>query len=94
MRAGGRGSVFRGWFAMARANCSSHSELSFTATQVPDWAHEKLERRASKAILFLQQLTSAQQLGEGGTKNPTMPKSAVVSSQVCAYLVVICADLR
>ena len=50
--------------------------------QVPAWAHEKLERRARKAVLFLQQLTSAQLDADGVTKNPTMPASAIVSSQV------------
>uniref|UniRef100_A0A1D1ZPZ5 Ysc84 actin-binding domain-containing protein n=1 Tax=Auxenochlorella protothecoides TaxID=3075 RepID=A0A1D1ZPZ5_AUXPR len=47
---------------------------------VPDWAHSKLERRANKAVLFLQQLTTIQQTGEG-LKVPTMPKSAVVSAE-------------
>lgn len=33
-------------------------------------------------MLFLQQLTSAQLDADGVTKNPTMPASAIVSSQV------------
>ncbi|KAK2080383.1 hypothetical protein QBZ16_000236 [Prototheca wickerhamii] len=53
---------------------------------VPAWAHEKLERRARKAVLFLQQLTSAQLDADGVTKNPTMPASAIVSSQGIAVL--------